>query len=458
MPHSSDDPPSERVSVDPPAFMPTEPATSAPAEQFPTTGILPAGEPPRRARRRRRRRPPRPPGLDQPRDPAAETLAPDENAASAGATPADATPENGPGTDPAATQATDRPRRRRRRRRPLRDPSAQPAAAIAAASDETPAGEDAPTGATPPADAAENTVPRFGTLQLHPRRRHRGLLPTIDGAARPMTGEAEGQADRTEPAAAPPPIEAPGDHRPRRRRRRNPLRPTDAAAAAGGAQVSIEALPDGTPSDRATPGGRFGRAPGSRGPRRRRPEDRGAENRGPENRGPRSRAPRWPAERRPGASAAAIGPARQAGPEQGPQVPAEPDRGRRDQAFRGRGDRAAGPRGSRDGARGRGRDAPARRPEQKLYTLEAMVDRGFEDVVDEADEAASRRVNWVIVKRSVADQKSGKAMSAIYVLQRDGAETEFPNLGAARAAANKTIVHPEKLTLSKAEHVAAKKT
>ncbi len=87
-----------------------------------------------------------------------------------------------------------------------------------------------------------------------------------------------------------------------------------------------------------------------------------------------------------------------------------------------------------------------------------MVDRGFEDVVDEADEAASRRVYWVIVKRSVADQKSGKAMSAIYVLQRDGAETEFPNLGAARAAANKTIVHPEKLTLSKAEHVAAKKT
>jgi len=30
-------------------------------------------------------------------------------------------------------------------------------------------------------------------------------------------------------------------------------------------------------------------------------------------------------------------------------------------------------------------------------------------------------------------------------------------LGAARSAVNKTIVHPEKLTLSKAEHVAAKK-
>jgi hypothetical protein len=30
-------------------------------------------------------------------------------------------------------------------------------------------------------------------------------------------------------------------------------------------------------------------------------------------------------------------------------------------------------------------------------------------------------------------------------------------LGAARAAANKTVVHPEKLTLSKAEHAVAKK-
>jgi hypothetical protein len=85
-----------------------------------------------------------------------------------------------------------------------------------------------------------------------------------------------------------------------------------------------------------------------------------------------------------------------------------------------------------------------------------MVDRGFEDIPDENEEGATRRVPWTIIKRTVADQKSGKAMSATYVLQRDGAETEFPNLGAARAAANKTIVHPEKLTLSKAEHAAAK--
>ena len=86
-----------------------------------------------------------------------------------------------------------------------------------------------------------------------------------------------------------------------------------------------------------------------------------------------------------------------------------------------------------------------------------MIDRGFEDVADAADEGGVRRVHWTIIKRTIADQKSGKAMSAVYVLQRDGIDAEFPNLGAARAAVNKTIVHPEKLTLSKAEHAAAKK-
>ena len=48
-------------------------------------------------------------------------------------------------------------------------------------------------------------------------------------------------------------------------------------------------------------------------------------------------------------------------------------------------------------------------------------------------------------------------MTTSYVLKRDGVDTEFPSLGTARAAANKTIVHPEKLTLSKAEHAAARK-
>ena len=80
-----------------------------------------------------------------------------------------------------------------------------------------------------------------------------------------------------------------------------------------------------------------------------------------------------------------------------------------------------------------------------------MVDRGFEDVTEDSNEGGqgdTRRVHWTIIKRTVADQKSGKAMSASYVLQREGVEAEFPNLGAARAAVNKTIVHPEKLTLS----------
>jgi hypothetical protein len=136
--------------------------------------------------------------------------------------------------------------------------------------------------------------------------------------------------------------------------------------------------------------------------------------------------------------------------ERGPRSAIRPNADRRDRGVEGR--RTGGP---RDGQRGRGRDAP-RRVEQKLYTLESMVDRGFEDIAEESEEGAARRVHWTIVKRTVADQKSGRPMSATYVLQRDGAETEFPNLGTARAAANKTIVHPEKLTLSKAEHVAAK--
>jgi hypothetical protein len=126
---------------------------------------------------------------------------------------------------------------------------------------------------------------------------------------------------------------------------------------------------------------------------------------------------------------------------------------RRERAAGARRQRGAGPRGR---YQGRDRERP-KKPEQKLYALESVVDRGFEDVADEGDENATRRVFWAIIKRTVADQKSGKAMSAVYVLQREGTDAEFPNLGAARAAVNKTIVHPEKLTMSKAEHAAAKK-
>jgi hypothetical protein len=82
-----------------------------------------------------------------------------------------------------------------------------------------------------------------------------------------------------------------------------------------------------------------------------------------------------------------------------------------------------------------------------------VVDRGFDDVEGEAE---TRRVHWTILKRTTADQISRKPVSAVYVLQRDGNDSEFPNLGAARSAVNKTIVHPEKLTRSKEEYAAEK--
>ena len=98
-----------------------------------------------------------------------------------------------------------------------------------------------------------------------------------------------------------------------------------------------------------------------------------------------------------------------------------------------------------------------RKPEPKLNSFEVVVDRGSEDVTDEANEGAVRRITWTIVKRTVADQRSTRVISAVYVLRRDGVDTEFATLGTARAAVNKTISHPEKLTRSKSEYAAAKK-
>jgi hypothetical protein len=161
--------------------------------------------------------------------------------------------------------------------------------------------------------------------------------------------------------------------------------------------------------------------------------------------------------------AGAPGEARAPGEQRHAGPPAVGDRGDR----RERGPREGGERGGRDprrrddrgggGRGGRGRDGgpgSARRPERKLYNVDSVVDRGFEDV--EEEEGGERRIPWTIVKRTVADQITRKPMSASYVLQRDGAESEFPSLGSARSAVNKTIVHPEKLTLSKADHAAAK--
>ena len=133
----------------------------------------------------------------------------------------------------------------------------------------------------------------------------------------------------------------------------------------------------------------------------------------------------------------------------------------------GRGDRAGnaerarhkrGAGAPKDRRHGRDRDGLRRKPEPKLYRLESIVDRGFEDVADPATEGATRRVDWTILKRTTADQRSARALSAIYVLRRDGTDAEFAQLSAARAAVHKTISHPEKLTLSKAEHAKARDT
>ena len=133
------------------------------------------------------------------------------------------------------------------------------------------------------------------------------------------------------------------------------------------------------------------------------------------------------------------------------------DRGPR----RAKGGKPFGKGGDRD--RG-GRDGRRDKPAPKLYSFESVVDRGFEDVAapppaegEAPADSGTRRIDWTIVKRTVADQRAAKTVSAQYILKRDGAETEFPNLGAARAAVNKTIVHPEKLTRPKADYPSTKK-
>ena len=131
------------------------------------------------------------------------------------------------------------------------------------------------------------------------------------------------------------------------------------------------------------------------------------------------------------------------------------DRGTRVRDVRGpRDNRRA--RGQKDRHQRRDRDDLRKKPEPKLYRLESLVDRGFEDVADPATEGATRRIDWTILKRTTADQRTARALSATYVLRRDGVDTEFAHLSTARAAVNKTITHPEKLTLSKADHAAAR--
>lgn len=213
----------------------------------------------------------------------------------------------------------------------------------------------------------------------------------------------------------------------RRRRRRRPPQLGGAGDNAVEAEASADAQAAGTAD------------PNRRPPRRR-------------NRRPRGERP---------AGEAGAAPTREGGPERdrrpGGNGPRDGDRRRDGQGGR-RDDRREGSRSRRDGrdgrdGRGRGRGDGPKKIERKLYSIDSVVDRGFEDV---EEEAGTRRVHWTIVKRTVADQISRKPMSQSYVLQRDGVDSEFPSLGAARDAVNKTIVHPEKLTLSKAEHAAQK--
>jgi hypothetical protein len=368
MPHSSDEPTSDRSGVEAPGIPPAEGPASEPnspsgpspvpdhvsAEGDPQSstadGDAVSGLP--RRRRRRRRRPPRQ------TDPTQVAAAPQEQAeplATAGEV-------SDSGDLPAVSPDSAGPRRRRRRRRgPPREPGAAEAVAGAAAEAADPA-----SGSSLDIASASDGEPRPD--QLHGQPRHR-------------------------------------------RRRRPPPPPPESSAA------EIDRVADGVAARSSRAGA---------------PQYRSGPYRGPQNRGARN--PRNGDER---------------SPERGP---ARDDRRSADRRAGGKRPPARG-----DRRQGRDRDAPSKRPQPRLYALEAIVDRGFEDVVDAAEDNLTRRVHWTIVKRTVADQESGKPISAVYVLKREGLDTEFPGLGAARAAANKTIVHPEKLTLSKAEHAAAKK-
>lgn len=218
---------------------------------------------------------------------------------------------------------------------------------------------------------------------------------------------------------------------------------TEAAAASGEGQSG---------ETRDAPRAQSGAAHDVTSPEREK-RDRGPGYRGP-GRGRRDRRSRE--ERKPGGNGVA--------PDRGtPEKVVARDRGTPGQGNRERGSR--GPGNKRPF--GKGRDAPRQKPQPKLYSFESVVDRGFEDVPAEAgqdatnqeapNQEATRRVEWTIIKRTVADQRSATTVSAVYVLKRDGVVTDFANLAAARAAVNKTIIHPEKLTRAKADYASTKK-
>jgi len=299
-------------------------------------------------------------------------------------------------------------------------------------------------------------------------------------------GSPEGAGTGAGEPATTPGAEAPQRRRRRRRRRRGPRPPGEAGAplaaqageprpegSAPEAREGATAAPEAAthaPREPGPPG-----AQPSRGPRRRwRPR---------RNRGPH------PPGAAPGGEGQAAGAQGEAAPptDEAPRAPI--GRGRRERDFRAerraaqeatqsppregerdRGPRGKGPRRDRDqnrdrrgpprrhgkGPPGRGRDERQAKPEPKLYTTESVVDRGFEDVPNPEAEGETMRVHWTISKRTVADQRTTKPVSMLYILKRGETEAEFVNLALARAAVNKTIVHPEKLTLSKEQHALAR--
>ena len=354
----------------------------------------PDGMPHRRRRRRRRRRPPH---LDAPGAEHPATGTP-EGAAAAEGTPGDTGATEKSSEEGGSQRQVLRLRnwRRHRRARPV------PRLGSAEAGGGTPAEAGAAEGAVATeAETATGSETAIGdSPHLRPRRRRRRPRFPIAGQAPGQAGEAVAAEGATGDASAEAPTRPLGTRPPRSRNRRR--RGPRAAVAENGA----------TSSERAD--GRGGRDQ------------------------PVGQA--RPGEARPG----------------GAHTDERRERDRRNSAGREdrRGERSGGQReGGRRGPPGRGRGAPDRRPSPKLYSFDSVVDRGFDDVEEEGE---TRRVHWTILKRTTADQISRKPISAVYVLQRDGNDAEFPNLGSARSAVNKTIVHPEKLTRSKEEYAAEK--
>ena len=271
------------------------------------------------------------------------------------------------------------------------------------------------------------------------RRRRRGPrpegvagVPNAEGTAvAPATaGEAQVAGGEAVPVRIRPPVMGP--HLPRSLRPRRPRRerPAGEVAPREGQQA------DRPPRERK---------PGERQPREGQARDGQRRDRPP-------RADRPPRSDRP---------AREGGaPSTDRPREARGDRPNRDRTGPGgdkRGPRPGGKPGFGGRDRDRGRDDTRRKPDQKLYTVESVIDRGFEEQPDPANEGQTRRVDWTIVKRTVADQVKAKAVSAVYYVKREDGGSEFPTLALARAAVNKTIVHPEKLTRAKGDYPTTKK-